>query len=252
MLLLFFLELESTKIMMAAQTSQTTQNKFDSEKDRIYHEAIDVLAKYQSFTSPDAKGNRQIAFLVRLVEPTLPIEWPGKLGGDPAITTANVIREEWGCQECRKRIKKMFYLMDANGDGILEPDADDITLTEEQKVMIAKVKEFIHERMRDRTKVPEETWQLRVVASNEEWQRTIDGLQDKEMTKAGVHHYQKEISSIMNLQTKSKGGFDHYYMNPSEVSSRGTDLLLMNKAFHRYQRLMSTMFDKFMLESLCT
>ena len=243
MLLLIFLELQLTKIMMAEPTSQ---NKFDSEKDRIYHKAIDILAKYQSFTSPNAKGNRKIAFLVRLVEPTLPIEWPGKLGGDPAITTANVIREEWGCQECRKRIKKMFYLMDANGDGILEPDADDVTLTEEQKVMIAKVKEFIHERMRDRTKVPEETWQLRVVASNEEWQKTLDGLQGKEMTKAGVHHYQKEINSIMNLQTKSKGGFDHYYMNPSEVSSKDIDLLLMNKAFHRYQRLMSTMFDKFM------
>ena len=232
--------------MMAEPISQTIKNKFDSEKDRIFHEAIDVLAKYVPFTSPTAKGKKQIAFLVRLVKPTLPVEWPIVLGGDPAITASKVIREEWGCEECRKRIKKMFNLMDANGDGILEPDADDVTLTEEQKVMVAKVKEFIHERMRDRTKVPEETWHLHVVASNEEWQKTLDGLQEAKMTKAGIHHYQKEISSIMNVQTKSKGGFDHYYMNPSEVTSEGIDLLLMNKAFHRYQRLMSTMFDKFM------
>ena len=233
--------------MMAAKTSQTTKNKYDSEKDRIYHKAIDVLAKCQPFISPNAKGNKQIAFLVHLFEPTtLPVEWPITLGGDLAISASKIIRSEWGCDECRKRIRWVFNLMDANGDGILEPEADDVTLTEEQKAMIAKVKEFIHERMRDRAKVPEETWQLRVVATTEEWQKTLDGLQEKEMTKAGVHHYQKEISSIMNLQTKSKGGFDHYYMNPSEVSSKDVDLLLMNKAFHRYQRLMSTMFDKFM------
>jgi hypothetical protein len=232
--------------MMAAQTSQPNKNKYDSEKDRIFHEAIDVLAKCQPFTSTDAKGKKQIAFLVHLFEPKLPVVWPITLGGDPAITASKIIRDEWGCDECRKRIRKMFNLMDADGDGILEPDADDVALTEEQKAMIAKVKDFIHERMRDRAKVPEETWQLRVVASTEEWQKTFDGLQEKQMTKAGVHHYQKEISSIMNLQTKSKGGFDHYYMNPSEVSSKDVDLLLMNKGFHRYQRLMSTMFDKFM------
>ena len=232
--------------MMAQPKQQTSNTKYDSEKDRIYHEAIDVLAKCTPFTSSNAKGNSQIAFLVHLFEPSLPVEWPIVLGGDPAITASMVIREEWGCQECRKRVRKMFNLIDANGDGILEPDADDVALTEEQKAMIAKVKEFIHERMRDRSKVPEETWQLRVVASAEEWQKTADGLQEKEMTKAGVHHYQKEINSIINLQTKSKGGYDHYYMNPSEVSSEGIDLLLINKAFHRYQRLMSTMFDKFM------
>ena len=243
MLLLVFLELESTKIMMAEPSSQ---NKYDTEKDRIYHEAIDVLAKCQPFTSPNAKGDSKIAFLVRLVEPSLPVEWPIKVGGDPAISTSNVIRAEWGCEECRKRVRKMFYLMDSNGESVLEPDADDITLTEEQKAMVTKVREFIRERMRDRTKVSEETWQLRVVASTEEWQKTHDNLQEKEMTKAGIHHYQKEINSIMNLQTKSKGGYDHYYMNPTEVSSKDMDLLLINKAFHRYQRLMSTMFDKFM------
>ena len=233
-------------IMMAAKTSQTTEKKYESEKDRIFHEAIDVLAKCQPFTSTDAKGKNQIAFLMRLVEPTLPIEWPGKLGGDPTTKTSHAIQKEWGCQECRKRVHKMFNLVDANGDGILELDADDVTLTEEQTYMVAEVKKFIHERSRDRTKVPEETWQLRVVASTEEWQKTLSGLQEKEMTKAGVHDYQKEINTIINLQTKTKGGFDHYYMNPSEVTSEGIDLLLMNKAFHRYQRLMSTMFDKFM------
>jgi hypothetical protein len=117
--------------MMAAQTSQPNKNKYDSEKDRIFHEAIDVLAKCQPFTSTDAKGKKQIAFLVHLFEPKLPVVWPITLGGDPAITASKIIRDEWGCDECRKRIRKMFNLMDADGDGILEPDADDVALTEE-------------------------------------------------------------------------------------------------------------------------
>jgi hypothetical protein len=55
----------------------------------------------------------------------------------------------------------------------------------------------------------------------------------------------KKIEATMNLQTKDKGGYEHYYMNPNEVTSEGVDLRLMNKAFHKYQRLMSKLFEKF-------
>jgi hypothetical protein len=232
--------------MMAAKTSQTTEKKYETEKDRIFDEAIDVLAKCSPFTASDAKGDKQIAFLVRLFDPTSK-KTTMDSSTDPATSTSMIIRDEWGCQECRKRVHKLFNLVDANGDGILEPDADDVTLTEEQKAMVAEVKKFIHERNRDRAKGPEETWQLHVVATVDEWQKTSNSL-DKKFTKEGVHHYRNEINTFINLQTKNKGGFDHYYMNPSAVSSEGIDLLLMNKAFHRYQRLMSTLFDKFMTQ----
>lgn len=246
---MFYLDIQTTEPIMMNTTAMT----YETEKDRIYAEAIDAMAKCEPFTSTNAKGDKTIAFLVRFFQPIEATYYPSgevKSTKPPTSTMAEdaswIIKDEWGCEECRKRILKMFGLVDANGDGVLEPDADDIALTSEQREMVARVRSFIHDRTRDRSKVIAETWKLEVVASTEEWQKTHDNLQEKEMTKAGIHHYQKEINSIMNIQTKSKGGYDHYYMNPTEVSSKDIDLLLMNKAFHRYQRLMSTMFDKFM------
>ena len=38
----------------------------------------------------------------------------------------------------------------------------------------------------------------------------------------------------------------YYQLENISISYEGTDLLLINRAFHKYQRLMSTLFDKYM------
>jgi hypothetical protein len=218
--------------MMSAPTS--TQKNHDSEKDRIYDEAIDVLAKCQPFTSKNAKGDKNIAFL---------LHFPSEMDIS-SESTSQVIRKEWGCEECVKRVKKMFYIVDSNGAGLLEPDADDVVLTEEQQEMVAEVRKFVHERMRERPEVKNEKWRLEVVGSVDAWQKTMDKL-DEKYTEDVARDYRKKIKSTINIQSKMKGGYEHYYVKPIEVSSDGTDLLLMNKAFHKYQRLLSNLFEKF-------
>ena len=222
-------------IMMSAPTSTSTAY---SDKCSIYDEAIDVLAKCEPFTSTNAKGDKNIAFL---------LHFPSDMDHS-SETTSQVIRKEWGCEECVKRVKKMFYIVDSNGDGLLEPDADDVVLTEEQQEMVEEVRKFVREHLRKNLEVTEEKWRLEVVGSVDAWQKTMDKL-DEKYTEDVARDYRKKIKSTMNLQTKLKGGYEHYYVNPSEVSSDGTDLLLMNKAFHKYQRLMSNLFEKFRNET---
>ena len=243
-----YLDIQTTKPIMMSTTAMT----YETEKDRIYAEAIDAMAKCEPFTSTNAKGDKTIAFLVRFFQPIEATYYPSgdvKSTKTPTSTMAEdaswIIKDEWGCEECRKRILKMFGLVDANGDGVLEPDADDIALTSEQREMVARVRSFIHDRTRDRSKVIAETWKLEVVASTEAWQKTYEEI-EKKFAKDEAREYNKQIKSIINIQTKRKGGYDHYYMEPSSVSSEGTDLLLINRAFHKYQRLMSTLFDKYM------
>lgn len=222
--------------MMSAPTSTP---KTYSEKDRIYDEAIDVLATCKPFTSTNAKGDKNIAFL---------LHFPSDMDHS-SETTSQVIRKEWGCEECVKRVKKMFYIVDSNGDGLLEPDADDVILTEEQKEMVEEVRKFVRERLRERPEVENEKWRLEVVGSMDAWQKTMDKLEGNYVERLCWGDYRKKIKSTMNLQTKIKGGYEHYYVKPSEVSSDGIDLLLINKAFHKYQRLMSKLFEKFRNET---
>ena len=222
--------------MMSAPTSTP---KTYSEKERTYDEAVDVLAKCQPFTSKNAKGDKNIAFL---------LHFPSDMDHS-SETTSQVIRKEWGCEECVKRVKKMFYIVDSNGDGLLEPDADDVALTEEQQEMVEEVRKFVRDRLRERPEVENEKWRLEVVGSVDAWQKTMDKLEGSYVERLCWGDYRKKIKSTMNLQTKIKGGYEHYYVKPSEVSSDGIDLLLINKAFHKYQRLMSNLFEKFRNET---
>ena len=221
--------------MMSASTSNP--NTY-SDKDSIYDAAIDMLAKCVPFTSSNTKGDKLIAFL---------LHFPSEMDHS-SEATSQVIRKEWGCEECVKRVKKMFYIVDSNGDGVLEPDADDVILTEEQKEMVEEVRKFVRERKKENLEVTEEKWRLEVVGSVDAWQKTFDEL-DTNFSEDVARAYKKSIKSTINLQTKMKGGYEHYYVCPSEVSSDGTDLLLMNKAFHKYQRLMSNLFEKFRNET---
>jgi hypothetical protein len=212
---------------MAAQTPNTQQTT--SVKDQVYDASIHSLAKFKPFTSDNAKKNKKIAFLLHF-----------PLSEEKTRSTVDVIRSEWGCEECGKRVRKMFFFVDADGKGILEPDADDVILTSEQEKMVTEVKKFVHECKRENPKVEDEKWKLEVVASTDAWRNVLEGLKEED-----GQLERKKIQATMNLQTKDKGGYEHYYMNPSDVTSQGVDLLLMNKAFHKYQRLMSKLFEKF-------
>ena len=129
--------------MMAAQTPNTQQTT--SEKDLVYDASIHSLAKFQPFTSDNAKKNKKIAFLLHF-----------PLSEEKTRSTVDVIRSEWGCEECGKRVRKMFFFIDADGKGILEPDADDVILTSEQEKMVTEVKKFVHECKRENPKVEDE------------------------------------------------------------------------------------------------
>lgn len=212
---------------MDAQTPNTQQTT--SVKDQVYDMSIHCLAKFQPFTSLNAKKNKKIAFL---------LHFPAS--EEKTRSTVDVIRSEWGCEECGKRVRKMFCFVDAEGKGILEPDADDVILTSEQEKMVAEAKKFVHECKRENPKAEDEKWKLEVVASTEAWRKVANGLKEKDDLIE-----RKKIEALINLQTKDKGGYEHYYMNPEEVSSEDVDLLLMNKAFQKYQRLMSNLFEKF-------
>ena len=212
---------------MAAQTPNTQQTT--SEKDLVYDASIHSLAKFQPFTSDNAKKNKKIAFLLHF-----------PLSEEKTRSTVDVIRSEWGCEECGKRVRKMFFFIDADGKGILEPDADDVILTSEQEKMVTEVKKFVHECKRENPKVEDEKWKLEVVASTDAWRNVLEGLKEED-----GQLERKKIQATMNLQTKDKGGYEHYYMNPNEVTTEGVDILLMNKAFHKYQRLMSKLFERF-------
>ena len=106
--------------------------------------------------------------------------------------------------------------------------------------MVTEVKKFVHECKRENPKVEDEKWKLEVVASTDAWRNVLEGLKEED-----GQLERKKIQATMNLQTKDKGGYEHYYMNPNEVTTEGVDILLMNKAFHKYQRLMSKLFERF-------
>ena len=212
--------------MMAAQTRKTQQTT--SVKDQVYDASIHSLAKFQPFTSDNAKKNKKIAFLLHF-----------PLSEEKTRSTVDVIRSEWGCEECGKRVRKMFFFVDADGKGILEPESDGVPLTDEQEKMVSEVKKFVHDCKRVRPSVEDEKWTLKVVASTDAWQNTVRGLKKDE------HIERKNIEAMMKLQSKDNGGYEHYYMNPKEVTSEGVDLLLINKAFQKYTRLMSNLFEKF-------
>ena len=215
---------------MAPQTLKTQQTS--NVKDGVYDESIHSLAKFQPFISENPKKNKKIAFL---------LHFPSS--EQRSRNTVDVIRSEFGCEECGKRVKKMFFLVDANGKGILEPEREGIMLTREQESMITEVKKFVQDRKRERQSVEDEKWTLEVVANTDAWGKARDQLKAEEQVE------RKNIEAIMNLQTKDKGGYEHYYMNPNEVTSEGIDILLMNKAFQKYQGLMSNLFEKFTNET---
>ncbi len=97
------------------------------------------------------------------------------------------------------------------------------TLTAEQAKMVEKKTEFLKEL---KGYQGGDYWELEVVGSVEAWQNTKAHVETypEDLTKQQVHELRKTISSKINLQTVSKGGYSHYYMNPTEVSSEDVDL----------------------------
>ena len=228
---------------MAAPTPKTKEYD-ESEKDRRFHDAIKKLARTVPFISLNANGKKQIAFLARFSESTKVCPIVKKCFDERRIAP-NGIRNEWNCRECWRRVDRLFPFMDAVGDGpLIYQFSMSENLTAEQSEMVLKKTEFLKKL---KGYQGGDYWELEVVGSVKAWQNTMAYVETypKDLTKQQVHELRKTIGSKINLQTEAKGGFSHYYMNPTEVSSEDVDLLLMNKAFQRYKPLLFSMFDKF-------
>ena len=129
----------------------------------------------------------------------LPVEFPKKRRRQSRLEDHSL---RMGMRGMWKRVsEKCSIFVDADGNGILEPEADDVTLTSEQEKMVTEVKKFIHECKRENPKVEDEKWKLEVVASTDAWRKVLDGLKEED-----GQLERKKIEATMNLQTKVRVG----------------------------------------------